>query len=707
VATSAGARPRRSSSDRATYASGSELASRSESVGGVMQQETGGRFAHLLAPGRIGTLELRNRIVMCPMGVLLGNEDGSVSDNEAAYYEARARGGVGLVIIGTACVAYPRGTNHERMPAVSDDRFLPGMIGLAERVHRHGGRIAAQLNFMGVYSYLDIKQGRKRLVPYVPADAHPDHISTMMSTEEMAAAAGPFLEPSAELGYEIATEADIAWVIEQFVDAAQRCMRAGYDGVELHAGHGYFIDEFLSPRNTRTDGWGGGIDRRARLLVDVVRAVRARVGDGYPVWMRINAVERHHAVGEAFEEQCRAIELAVAAGIDAVHLTAYANTDVATAPTDSYAPHVVGPLSDYAAQVRKLVDVPVITFGRFEPDEAERVLADGKADFVAMGRKLLADPELPNKLAEGRVDDVRPCIYQYRCIGNIYVATPARCVVNPTTGREHDLQMTPAVDSKHVLVIGGGPAGLEAARLLAERNHRVTLHEAATELGGMLRDAALVDPVLDAYLGWLVRQVERADITIELGCRVSADLIPAGVDEIVVATGATWGTPDVAGRDRIQSLGDLRGWLREDDDTVGGAVVVLGDTTAAMSVAALCRRRGRKVTVVGPERYFARELGLPGRFRLVADLEAAGAVLLTSTAVAGVTGDGVEVHRGGTVEHLRADTVIGVAPVAPAAALVGALGASGRRVHAIGDCHSIAFIEGATNGALQAARAIE
>ncbi len=430
----------------------------------------------------------------------------------------------------------------------------------------------------------------------------------MVTEAELAAMMSPYTQPTSKLEYQVASEADIADVVRQFVDAAERCVRAGFDGIELHAGHGYLLDDFLTPSlNHRTDGWGGSVDNRARLLCDVLRALRARLGAEYPLWIRINAVELHKTDGETFEDQLRVVDLAREAGIDAVHVTAYSSTDVATGPTDSYAPHVVGPLSDYAAAVRERVDVPVITFGRFEPDEAEAVLAAGKADFVAMGRKLLADPDLPNKLADGRVDDVRPCIYQYRCIGNIFVKDSLHCVANARTGREHDLPIATAAVPRTVLVVGGGVAGLEAARVLAEAGHRVTIWESGLRLGGMLVPAGAADPLLGRYLGWLVRQVERADVALEVGRTASVEAVAAfGADEVVVATGAEWGTGAVPGADRphVLSVPALTDWLAAEDRTVGERVVVLGGGKPGVSIAALARQRGRDVSVVEPTHVF-------------------------------------------------------------------------------------------------------
>jgi 2,4-dienoyl-CoA reductase-like NADH-dependent reductase (Old Yellow Enzyme family) len=607
-------------------------------------------FERLMAPGRIGGLELRNRIFMCPMGDDLSEPDGTVGDRQRAYFEARARGGAALLLVGSVSIAYPRASFGPNQVAASDDRYLPGLVALTGAAHRHGARMAAQLVHNGLMSLLDVANGLPMLVPAVPPEAKPDRFLGMLTPAEQTGMAKPFTRPTSKVEFRVATEDDIATVMRQFADAAERCVNAGFDGIELHAGHGYLLDEFLSPAlNTRRDGWGGGIEGRSRLLRECLRAIRARIGPEFPLWIRINAVEHHKPTGERFEEQLEVIDLCRAEGIDAVHVTAYASTDVATGPTDSYVPHTTPhPLRGYARAVKGRVDIPVVTYGRYEPDEAEAVLASGDADFIAMGRKLLAEPDLPRRLAEGTPEDIRPCIYQYRCIGAIFINEPLTCVSNARAGREDELGEGRAVHPKRILVLGGGAAGMEAAHVLAADGHDVTLWEAAGDLGGVLRVAARTDVQLDRYLRWLQRRVAASGATVVTGRGADGPDGAAGFDEVVVATGGAMPVIDL--------------------DGAGHRVSVRGGDTPGVRIAGFLAAQGKNVELVEPSGVFGQSLGLPGRWRLVPDLEGAGVELVTEPA-------------------MDADTIIDTTRLTPKPTLAGRLRDAGLNVTMVGDAN--------------------
>ena len=668
-------------------------------------------FSHLLAAGSIGSLALRNRILMAPMGDSLANKDGSISPAQLAYFEARARGGAALLLVGSVAVAYPDGCVDARQVAASDDRFLPGLTELATRVHAHGATVAAQLTYNGALARYDIARGHPMLVPAIPKRSRPDQLSMMVTSEEIAGFMAPHASPTAKVEYQVATDDDLARVIDQFADAANRCHRAGIDGVEIHAGHGYLIDEFLSPAlNHREDEWGGSVENRARLLVEIIHTVRRRVGPDYPVWMRINALEHHKPDGETFSDQQQVIALAVAAGLDAVHVTAYANLDVATGPTDSYAPHRVGDLSDYAAKVKASVTVPVITFGRLEPAEAEAVLADGKADFIAIGRKLLADPDLPNKLAAGTVARVRPCLYQYRCIGNIFVNESLACVANAATGREHEAPIPPAAASRRVLVVGGGAAGLEAARVLATEGHAVAIWESAAELGGVLQSVRGVDRVLDAHRAWLIGEITILGVTVEANHTATvATISAAGFDDVVIATGPTWRGGAIPGADLAHVLTptDLDpDVIAHITDPGAGPIVIIGGGKPGLTLALAFRERGAVVSVLESTGVFGAELGLPGRFRTVADAQTAGIDLIANAGVTEITESTVLTEAGEERRTLPAGTVVIATRSAPDATLADELRGGSTTVHVVGDALDARGFEGITRDAEELARVL-
>jgi 2,4-dienoyl-CoA reductase-like NADH-dependent reductase (Old Yellow Enzyme family) len=628
-------------------------------------------FERLLSPGRLGSLELRNRIAMAPMGVNLGEDDGTVGDRQAAWFEARARGGAGLIIVGSASVAYPEASTDARQIAASDDRHQPGLQRLVDDAHRHGAAIAAQLVHNGTNSLLDIAAGRPLLVPSKKRGPAPDALSGMVTADEAAAMMAPFSSPTAAFSVREATGDDLAWVVERFVDAARRCQRAGFDGVELHAGHGYLLHAFLSPAsNRRTDRWGGSPEARAELFVTVVRAVRAAVGPRYPLWARVGAFEAHRDPGQRLDDALVAMGLGIDAGLDAIHATAYGEPMVATGITDGHTPHRPGALLEHAAAVRRALGVPVIAMGRLTPEAAEQALADGAADVIAMGRPLIADPDLPAKLAAGRRDRVRPCAYQYRCIGSIFLNQPVTCAVNPDAGHEAAVPVAPATTPRHVVVAGGGPAGLECARRLAERGHRVELWEAAAQIGGRLALAEVVDPDLAGLLEWLVGAALDAGVVVHLGRRADeASVAAAGCDVLVWAIGARWEDGAGEGHD----IDGAAAWLRGDAPWPPSPVTVHGSSKAAVSVAGRAAAQGQAVTLVPDDPVLAPELGLPGRFRLVADLTTAGVQIAPPAG-----------HEPAPIEGAGTSVRVGRTGVAPPPALAGVA------VHVIGDASGTA-----------------
>jgi 2,4-dienoyl-CoA reductase (NADPH2) len=709
---------------------------------------------HLLSPLRIGSLELRNRIAMAPMGVEIVDGDGHVREPVIRYYEERARGGAGLLITEVAAMAYPRGANSAHQIAISDDVYLPGLRELTSRVQAHGAKIAVQLVHHGKASRLDVKEGREVLMPSQPTFRGSMDLGQILTADEIGMMMGAVGGAKAKI--RIASKADIEQVIDDFASAAERAQRAGFDAVEFHAAHGYLLAEFLSGAwNQRDDEYGGSLENRARLLCDVLRAAKARCGSDFPIWCRLDAKEFRTPNGIVYADAQRAAELAVEAGADAIHVTGYADSTSGAGFTDGPIPHAEDAYVEFAAGIKQRTGVPVIAVGRIEPETGDRIIRDGKADVISMGRKLLADPEVARKLSEGRPEDVRPCIYCYVCVAQAFFDKTVKCAVNPVTANEESLAeavRTPAAVKRQVLVIGGGPAGMEAARVAALRGHRVTLWEKSRQLGGTLRFAALVYEPNERLLRWLETQVKKLGVEVKLGMEASPDRVrELAPDVVLVATGASREALAVPGaeREHVFDGDDLRSLLTGEGSAkasqklslagrvavlagratgvtsdpaklreaskaympVGKRVVVVGGGLVGVELAEFLATRGRDVMVLEEGAWLAVEMAHPRRARVLEDVRHEGVTFETNAKVLEIGAKNVRFERGGgeappEVIEVAADTVVVATGLVPNPGPAAALRAAGIELVEIGDATGVGYIEGAIHDGFRAALAI-
>jgi dimethylglycine catabolism A len=481
----------------------------------------------LLTPARIGSVDIPNRIVMPPMTTRTADEEGYVTDDTIAYYLARARGGVGLI---TVEMASPEkaGRHRRREVGIYDDRFLPGLTRLVDEIHRAGSKASIQLGHGGGHTRRDIC-GETPIAP--SAIPHPVYETTLETIipEEM-------------------TTARIEATVAAHAAAAVRARKAGFDCVEIHAAHGYLISQFHAPfENRRTDAYGGSLENRARFGLEALRAVKAAV-PGMPVVYRLS-VEDFFPGGLPFSEGRQIAVWAAEAGADALHVTAGHYRSLPSAQV------VLPPMTfpdgtflEFAAAVKKLIHVPVIAVGRLgDPAMATEAVATGKADFIALGRTLIADPEWVEKLRRG--EPIRRCLACNTCINEMRGGAGIGCVVNAAAGRERMFADRNPPRGERIAVIGAGPAGLTYALLVAERND-VTVFEKDERPGGAFRyagKAPLFQEVVAneasfaRYIGDLVAAGTRKGVKFRFRCDVAAEPdVLAPFDRIVIATGARY-----------------------------------------------------------------------------------------------------------------------------------------------------------------------
>lgn len=471
-------------------------------------------FPNMFSPINIGVVTVPNRFVVPPMGNNFANTDGSMSERSAAYYEARAKGGFGLITI-ESTVVYKQAKGGPRKPCLFSDEVVPSFKRVADACHAYGAKVSIQLQHAG-------PEGNSKLTGY-----------PLKAASAIAPSAGR------EIPEAMPTE-EVYRLIECYGDAARRAQLAGIDMVEVHCAHGYLVSTFISARtNKRTDEFGGCFENRMRLPRLIIENIRKKTGGNMPILCRINARDEGDGGVDVHDAAAIAAYLEQVCGVDAIHVTRsiHIHDEFMWAPNITHG----GFNAELGAEIKRAVSVPVILVGRFtEPQYAELLVKQGRADLIAFGRQSIADPELPNKARNGQLEKLTPCIAcLLGCVPNMLQGRPIACAMNPCAGREAELK--PAEVRKNVVVIGGGPGGMYAARLCALRGHSVTLLEKDAELGGHFLVASYPPgkgEISGAIRSFIVNCRE-AGVDIRTGTKATPELVASlKPDAIIIATGS-------------------------------------------------------------------------------------------------------------------------------------------------------------------------
>lgn len=512
----------------------------------------------LLEPIQIGNKTLKNRIVMPPIETRLSPPDGISTEIMAQHYGARAKGGAGMIIVESTFVDDKASRSSLSSSKLSTDHHIAGKYLVAEAIKEHGTRAIIQINHGG-------RQAKKGATAYQAVA--PSNVACKVMQQEP---------------HPLTIE-EIVEIEDAFAAAAERAQLAGFDGVEIHGAHGYLILSFLSPyTNKRTDEYGGSPENRARFAKNIIRKVRNKVGKDFIVGYRISGAE--FVEGGLTIDDTTSFVKDIQRDIDYIHVSAGNYESMATvmiAPL--YIPQ--GYIVDLAAKMKATVDIPVITVGALTAELGEKALQEGKADLVAYGRPLIADPEMPNKVMEDRLEDIRPCMRGNEgCISLFFKGCPIRCEVNPQAGRDKEFEIIKAAEPRNVIVIGGGMAGMEAARVADLMGHKVTLFERTHELGGRFLEATEPSFKQEArgVLNWAKTQIKKSTVNLHMNEAVTKEMLDEmKPDAVIIATGSDYIKLPIKGIEKAIAPNEVLMDANKAKDTValiGGGLI--GSETA-------------------------------------------------------------------------------------------------------------------------------
>ena len=592
-------------------------------------------LSHLFQPIQIGNMTIKNRLLMSAMSINFGvDENCHVTDQLIEYFVERAKGGVGMMLVGGGGV-HPSGQELPDLPEIYTDSCIPSLKKMVERIKPYDVKFGVQLMHGGRQSYLPEKVAPSA----IPAPA-------VVKGEVRA------------LGIEEIHELAVC-----FGESARRCREAGFDFIEIHAAHGYLINQFFAPNsNIRTDEYGGSFENRTRFLFEILDEIKKRAGDDFPIGVRINGND-YIENGWELKDTLKLAPKIEKAGAAYLHVSGgvYGSTEL-TIPS-MYTPH--GCFVHMAEAVKKRVTIPVITVGRIKkPEHANQIIEEGKADMVALGRSIIADPHYPNKAKAGNFSQIRPCVgCCLGCIHAVLAKEPGGCVVNPDVGREYKLSQDHLPTSKKkVLVVGAGPSGMAAARLFAIRGHETRICEKESNSGGLLQLAGKAPGrgELGDILNFFHEELNRLGIEIQYNTPLSHELIrKLSPDLVILATGSLPEMPMIKGLFQSDMAVVTNVDLLKGNEAAGDRVIVLGGGMTGLVTADFLADQGKEVVVLNRKKSFAEEMSSNDRYYLRERLNLNNVVLYKNVSIQSFTSNGVEFKTQGEKMGLAGfDTVV-------------------------------------------------
>ncbi len=620
----------------------------------------------VFTPMKIGNVEIKNRFIMSPMVMNYCTEDGRATERFIAYHEERAKGGWGLIVTENYAIS-PTAKGFPYIPGLWEDEQILSHKKLTDRVHKNGAKIFAQIYHAG-------RQTQKKVIGAQPVA--PSSIPC------------PVMK---EMPHELTVD-EIQEIVEQFGDCALRAKKAGFDGIEIHGGHGYLVSQFMSSySNKRIDKYGGNLTNRMRFVIEVVKKIREKCGDDFGFDFKISGDEAVPG-GRNIEDTKVIASMLESAGVDSLNVSVGVYASWYTQVPPSAVGH--GWISDYANEIRKVVDIPVMAVGRVnDPLIAESLIKSGKADAAIMGRASIADPHLPNKACDGRFEDIIQCTACLQgCTTRIDMHLDAKCVLNPRTGRENEFEIKPSKIKKKVYIAGGGPAGMEAAIVAAQRGHDVTLFEKSTRLGGEYYVGAIPPwkGEISAFLAWQVHTMDKLGVDVRMTSELTKEIVQADKpDAVVIATGSTPVIPRIPGVDH--DFVDTAGRALEGKFSVGENVAVIGGGMIGSETANHFIHHGKTVTLIELLPEIAKEEPANMKRFLLGSLKENGVDMHVNTMVKEIFPDGsIEIERDGDLEMVGPfDNVLLAVGLKPVNTLEASLEGLAEQVSVIGDAKGV------------------